>query len=257
MPYTSGRVRLYYEVHGEGRPLVLIHANPFDHRLWTYQIASFSQLFTVVAVDIRGYGRSDKPEVPFTLRDMADDVLAVCAQEKISRAVFAGVSVGSGIAMLIGLDQPDMVDALILVGGSSRGGDVSRRIKGYTSPDLPAYHMAHMRELFAPGFFETTSGRWVQALFGATSRNLSGRCIAEIFRARGSCDMTGRLPDMKPATLVINGEHDGSMKGGVETASRIPGAQHFVLPATGHACCIEDPHTFDARMLQFLRDGTI
>jgi pimeloyl-ACP methyl ester carboxylesterase len=159
--------------------------------------------------------------------------------------------------MLIGLDQPDMVDALVLVGGSSRGGDVRRRIEGYTAPDLPAYHMAHMRELFAPGFFETTNGRWVQALFGATSNNLSGRCIAEIFRARGSCDMTERLPEIKPATLVINGEHDGSMEGGIASASRIPGAQHFILPATGHACCIEDPQTFDARMLQFLRDTAV
>ena len=257
MPYTSAPVRLYYEVHGQGRPLVLIHANPFDHRLWTYQIASFSQRFTVVAIDIRGYGRSDKPERPFTLRDMADDILEVCRQEKILRAVFAGVSVGSGIAMLIGLDQPEMVDALILVGGSSRGGDVSRRIKGYTSRDLAAYHMAHMRELFAPGFFETVSGRWVHALFEATSHNLSGSCIAEIFRARASCDMTERLHAMKPATLVINGAHDGSLESGRATASRIPGAQHFVLRATGHACCIEDPHTFDARMLQFLSENSI
>jgi pimeloyl-ACP methyl ester carboxylesterase len=256
MPYTAGRVRLYYEVHGEGPPLVLIHANPFDHRLFTYQLASFSQLYTVIAIDIRGYGRSDKPETPFSLRDMADDILEVCAQEKISHAVFAGVSVGSGIAMLIGLDQPDMVDALILVGGGSGGGDVTRRIEGYTSPDLPAYHMAHMRELFAPGFFETRNGRWVQALFGATSNNLSGQCIAQIFRARSSCDMSGRLTEMKPGTLVINGEHDGSMQGGLATASRIPGAQHFVLPATGHACCIEDPQTFDARMLLFLRETT-
>jgi 3-oxoadipate enol-lactonase len=254
MPYTSGPVRLYYEVHGQGQPLVLIHANPFDHRLWTYQIASFAQFFTVVAIDIRGYGRSDKPGTPFSLRDMADDVLEVCTQERISRAVFAGVSVGSGMAMLIGLDHPEMVDALILVGGSSRGGDVSRRIKGYTSPDLPAYHMAHMRELFAPGFFETVSGRWVQALFGATSLGLSGGCIAQIFRARGSCDMTERLHGMKPPTLVINGAHDGSLESDRATASRIPGAQHFVLPATGHACCIEDPHTFDTRMLQFLRE---
>lgn len=257
MPYTEGRIRLYYETYGEGPPLVLIHANPFDRRLWMYQISSFSQRFRVVAVDIRGYGRSDKPETPFTLRDMADDVLEVCRQEEISRAIFAGASVGSGMAMLIGLDQPEMVDALILVGGSSRpGADVLGRVAGYTSTDMPAYHMAHMRELFAPGFFDTTAGAWVQSLFGATSKDLSGRCIAEIFRARGSCDMSGRLADMKPPTLVINGEHDGSMKGGLTTASLIPGAEHFIVRGTGHACCIEDPKTFDARMMQFIFKAT-
>ena len=109
MPFASNRgVNIYYETYGEGPPMVLVHANPFDHRLFTYQIARFAPDFRLVALDIRGYGRSDKPETPFTLNDMADDVLAVCAQEKISRAAFMGVSVGSGIALLIGLDRPQM-----------------------------------------------------------------------------------------------------------------------------------------------------
>ena len=89
MPFASNRsVNIYYETYGDGPPMVLVHANPFDHRLFTYQIASFAPYSRLVAMDIRGYGRSDKPTAPFTLSDMADDVLAVCAQEKIARAVF-------------------------------------------------------------------------------------------------------------------------------------------------------------------------
>jgi len=254
MPFSKGKVRIYYEVSGDGPPLVLIHANPYDHRLWTYQIQTFSQMYRTIAVDIRGYGRSDKPETPFSLRDMADDVLDVCAQEGVTRAVFAGVSVGSGMALLIGLDQPEMVQAAILVGGSSGGAnDVTGRVKGYTT-GMPEYHLTHMTELFAPGFFDTVTGRWVKKLFTDTSKHLSGKCIAEIFKARAGCDMTARLKTMKPPTLVINGEYDGSLKAGRLTASLVPGAEHFVLPATGHACCIEDPATFDARMMQFLSD---
>jgi pimeloyl-ACP methyl ester carboxylesterase len=157
MPFASNRgVDIYYEVHGNGPPMVLVHANPFDRRLFTYQIARFSPYFRLVALDIRGYGNSDKPETPFTLNDMADDVLAVCAQERISRAVFMGVSVGSGISLLIGLDRPQMCDAVILVGGSSKGGaDIAGRVAGYTSADLRGYQRAHIRELVAPGFCET------------------------------------------------------------------------------------------------------
>src|SRR6187397_2378050 len=138
MPFASNHgVKIFYEICGDGPPMVLVHANPFDHRLFTYQIASFAPYFRIVALDIRGYGRSDKPETPFTLADMADDVLAVCAQEKIARAVFMGVSVGSGIALLIGLDHPEMAAAIILVGGSSKGGaGIADRVAGYTSVDL-------------------------------------------------------------------------------------------------------------------------
>jgi 3-oxoadipate enol-lactonase len=254
MPFASNKgVRIYYETYGDGSPMVLIHANPFDHRLFTYQIARFSASYRLLAVDIRGYGRSDKPETPFTLEDMAEDVLAACAQEKIARAVFMGVSVGSGMSLLIGLDHPEMAQAIILVGGSSFGGaNIQHRVDGYTSADLRGYQRAHIRELVAPGFCDTRLGRWVLDLFSDHTEKLSGRSIAQIFRAREACDMRGRLGVMKPPTLVINGEHDLSLKRGKETASLIPGAKHVVIPGTGHACCIEDPAAFDRAVADFL-----
>ena len=140
--------------------MVLVHANPYDRRLWMFQAARFSQFYTVVSIDIRGYGLSDKPTTPFTLEDMADDILGVCKTEGIEKAIFGGCSVGSGIALLIGLDHPEMTDAIILVGGSSRGGGkIQRRIDGFTSGDLAAYRRLHMIELFAPGFTETPQKR--------------------------------------------------------------------------------------------------
>ncbi|MGN6718186.1 MAG: alpha/beta fold hydrolase, partial [Candidatus Binatia bacterium] len=118
MPYsTASGVKIYYEVSGEGFPFVMIHANPFDHNLWMYQIAHFSTYFRIIAIDIRGYGRSDKPSAPFSRKDMADDVLGVCPDEHINEAILGGVSVGSGMAILLGLDHPQMFKALILVGG--------------------------------------------------------------------------------------------------------------------------------------------
>lgn len=257
MPFSSETgIRIHYEITGSGPPLVLVHANPFDRRLWLFQAARYAQHYTVVNVDIRGYGFSDKPETPFGLRDMADDVLGVCRREKIDRAVFAGVSVGSGISLLIGLDDPGIAKGLILVGGSSRGGgSIQARIDGYLSADLAGYRRAHMRELFAPAFPDTPRGQWTVDMFCENSPTLSGRCIAQIFRARAGCTMTPRLAGLRMPVLVINGEHDGSMAGGRETAAGIPGARHAVVPATGHACCIEDPAAFDRPMEGFLRDN--
>jgi pimeloyl-ACP methyl ester carboxylesterase len=65
--------------------------------------------------------------------------------------------------------------------------------------------------------------------------------------------MTPRLGTMKVPTLVINGEYDNSLAGGKKTASLIPGSVHKILPKTGHACNIEDPATFDAFVIEFLR----
>ena len=257
MPYSSrAGVSVYYETYGEGHPFVLIHANPFDHRLWMYQIARYSQTFRVVALDLRGYGLSDKPETRFSLGEMASDVLGVCEREGIEHAIFAGISVGSGIAMLIGLDRPEIVDALILVGGSAYGvPDPNKQIGGFSSPDFASYYQEVLEELVAPGFFEREPGRWVRELFTAGQPALSGRCIAEIYRARSECDMRARLPELNRPTLVINGASDVSLEGGTETAGRVPGAKHVVIPVTGHVCNIEDPTAFDAAVLTFLSEA--
>ena len=255
MPYsTTNSLKIYYEVSGEGFPFVMVHANPFDHNLWMYQIAHFSTYFKVIAIDIRGYGRSDKPSTPFTLKDMADDVLGVCRDESVTEAILGGVSVGSGMALLLGLDYPELFKALILVGGSSGpGGAIDKRIQGYTKVGIEKYHIQHLKELVAPDFPQTKLGKYLLNTYVERDPWLSGESIAQIFRARAGTDMTTRLESMKVPTLVINGEYDNSLKAGQRTASLIPGAMHRILPKTGHACCIEDPAGFDEFVIEFLR----
>ncbi len=251
---TANGVKIYYEVSGEGFPFVMVHANPFDHNLWMYQIAHFSTYFRVIAIDIRGYGRSDKPTTPFSLNDMAGDILGVCRDEQVTQAIVGGVSVGSGIGLLLALDHPERVKALILVGGNSGGAaSIDDRIHGYTKIGIEKYHIQHLKELVAPDFPETKLGRYLLNTFVERDPRLSGESIAQIFRARGGTDMTPRLGAMKVPTLVINGEYDNSLKAGQRTASLIPGAVHKVLPDTGHACNIEDPAGFDELVIEFLR----
>ena len=175
--------------------MVLVHANPFDHRLFTYQIASFAPYFRLVALDIRGYGRSDKPETPFTLADMADDVLAVCAQEKIARAIFMGVSVGSGMSLLIGLDRPQMCDAVILVGGSSKGGaDIAGPRRGLhlgRPARLPA--LAHPRAGRA-GILRYQARRLgARSLFREGARSFPANASRRFSAPAKACDMRDRL----------------------------------------------------------------
>jgi pimeloyl-ACP methyl ester carboxylesterase len=255
MPYsTASGPRIYYEVSGEGPPLVLVHANPFDHRMWLYQTAHFSPYYRVVSVDLRGYGRSDKPETPFTLADMARDVIGVCDSEAIASAIFCGCSVGSGIALMIGLDHPEMVQALILVGGNSRGSaNVARRVLDLTrTTDLPRFLHGYLRELVAPDFPQTARGRWLLGLFTENAHTLSAKCIAQIHLARNGADMSERLAEIDRPTLVINGAHDNSLAAGTATAQGIKGARHVVLPGAGHACPIEDPENFNRAVIDFL-----
>ncbi len=251
---TANGVKIYYEISGEGFPFVMVHANPFDHNLFLYQVAHFSTFFRVISVDIRGYGRSEKPTTLFTLRDMAEDVLGVCKDEGVKEAILGGVSVGSGIALLLGLDRPEMFKALILVGGNSKGStSTEKRIQGFTEIGVGKYHRPYIEELVAPGFPKTKLGNYLLNIFVERGSWLSGESIAQIFRARAGEDMSLRLGSLEVPTLVINGQHDNSLASGKMTAELIPGAVHKILPRTGHACCIEDPAGFDDLVVGFLK----
>jgi 3-oxoadipate enol-lactonase len=254
MPYSRVTgVDIWYEVTGDGPALVFVHANPFDHDLWLYQAAHFSTWFKVIGIDIRGYGRSAKITTPYSLKDMCDDVVGVMQHLGVGRAVCCGCSVGSGIALLLGLDHPDKFDAVILVGGNS--GSSSRyqgRIDGYRK-DLASFHPYHLRDLVRPEFADSRLGRHLLNMWVEREPRLNGEAIAQVFMAGNHTTSTDRLATMKVPTLVINGEFDNSRPAGEKTASLVPGAVHKVLPGTGHACCIEDPAGFDRIMIDFLQ----
>ncbi|MDC0762105.1 alpha/beta hydrolase [Brevibacillus sp. AG] len=104
--------RIYYEVAGEGEPLLLIHGFNLNTRLWDAQLQAFAQTYKVVRFDIRGFGKTLATDVPFTLYD---DVKAVLLGLGIEKAHVAGLSFGGMVAQEFALAYPQMVSSLILV----------------------------------------------------------------------------------------------------------------------------------------------
>jgi 3-oxoadipate enol-lactonase len=254
MPFSRANgVDIWYEVAGDGPPLLLVHANPFDHNLWMYQIAHFSTWFKVVGIDIRGYGRSAKVTTPYSLADQSNDVIGVMKDLGLSQAILGGCSVGSSIALNLGLDHPDLFQAIILVGGNSGPSErAPLRIENYRK-DLKGYHIQHLTQLVRPEFATSRLGAYLLNTFVERQPRLVGEAIANVFLASNGIDNTPRAASMRVPTLVINGESDNSLPAGTVTAKLIPGAVHKILSGTGHACCIEDPAGFDALVIEFLK----
>ena len=111
---------LYYEIHGEGAPLVLIMGIGYDASLWgLYQVPALSKEFQVIVFDNRDVGRSSKANGPYTIADMADDVAGLMDGLQIKRAHMLGISMGGMIALEFALRHPERVDKLILPSGTS------------------------------------------------------------------------------------------------------------------------------------------
>jgi 3-oxoadipate enol-lactonase len=249
---------IYYETAGEGPPLVLIHALPFDHNLWLYQVERFSSRFRTVAMDLRGFGRSAKPRTPFSLGDMGRDILGVLADQGItSGAIVLGCSIGSKIALMLACSHPNIVQAAILVGGNSGPQpQFDHRIAAYrTHADagtLADYHLAHLRHGVTSTWADSAIGRYLLAGFVERGHGLDAESIAQVFHALTVSDLTPRLASYTSPTLIVNGEHDSALPGGKRTAGLISHAEHRILAATGHCCFLENPERFNALVQDFL-----
>ena len=111
--------RLYYEIAGEGDPIVLIHGFTVDTRMWDDQFNEFSSNYRVLRYDLRGYGKSAKPsDEEYT---DADDLMSLMKHHGIEHAHIIGLSMGGSIAMDFTLAHPEAVDALITVDTTLNG----------------------------------------------------------------------------------------------------------------------------------------
>jgi pimeloyl-ACP methyl ester carboxylesterase len=111
-----GGVGIEYEVTGAGRPVILLHGFPDSGRLWRYQVPALTGAgFQVVVPDLRGYGRSDKPESIefYRLRAMTADILAVLAKLGIRRAHVVSHDWGASLAWTLATVSPGSVDHLV------------------------------------------------------------------------------------------------------------------------------------------------
>ncbi len=114
-------IHIHYEVHGSGEPLLLIMGLGANTTGWSMQIPEFSKEYCVIAFDNRGAGRSDKPNEPYSMRQMADDARGLLDELEIDSAHVFGMSLGGMIAQELVLQHPHRVSSLVL-GGTMAGG---------------------------------------------------------------------------------------------------------------------------------------
>ena len=113
--YTQANgLAMYYEEHGTGLPLVLLHGGTGTLSMWQPQIPAFAQHFKVIAPDSRGHGRTDNPTGQLSYRLMADDVAAFIQSLGLTRPLVCGYSDGGQIALEIGMRYPGLTAALVV-----------------------------------------------------------------------------------------------------------------------------------------------
>ena len=265
----SGTVRsdgaaLYYEVHGEGPPLVLVMGIGYDSSLWTLaQVSALSQRFQVVIFDNRDAGRSSRASAAYTVADMADDTARLLDGLAIDRAHLLGLSMGGMIGQEFALRHGARLDHLILSGcGAAPARAAFDPIRSWNwvkanDKSGEAFASQQFSWLFSTEFLRNKEAvRQTLAMLSKNPHPVSPEAYDRQAQAYLQYDALDRLGDIRAPTLVIVGEQDLLTPPHVcrEVASRIPGAAFEVIKGAGssHVVPIERPDDFNGLVTRFL-----
>ena len=259
-----GDARLYYEMGGEGEPLVLSHAGFVDSRMWDDQWDAFTRRYRTLRFDMRGFGKSDRAERPVARRD---DLYRLLQRLGIARSALVGCSMSGEIVLDFALEHPEMVAALVLV---------STVPGGFEMRGEPPHELLEMMAAMGQGDLERASELqnrlWIDGPFRKPQQvdpRLRQRA-AEMNRIAlangtwGKADAVPTRPLNPPAVqrlgeiqvpvLIVVGGLDAPeiLRAADVMAAAIPGARKVILPGCAHLPNMERPEEFNRVVLEFL-----
>lgn len=255
MVVVNGR-EIHYVERGDGRLAVLVHGFPHDHTLYLNQMSPVAQRRRVVAVDLPGYGMSERVTgEPLTMESLADDLAALIAALGFDEADILGLSMGGYAALATWERHPERCRSLVLADTRSEADSE----EGRAARDAMASRVVHEgRAALGTELQEALLGPRADLVAHARLRTMVESTpvetiIASLAGMAMRPDRTDMLASISVPTLVIVGEEDGltpplDMH---EFAAAIPGSEFVVIPGSGHLPPIERPDAFTEALLGF------
>ncbi|MCE7905381.1 MAG: alpha/beta fold hydrolase [Anaerolineae bacterium CFX3] len=252
----SNGINLYYEIHGEGQPLLFIHGLGSSSRDWELQTEEFSRSYRVIVFDLRGHGRSDKPRGPYSIPMFAADTVGLLEGLGVESPHVVGLSLGGMIAFQMGVDAPDAFKSLTIVNSGPEM--VVRTFKERISvwQRLAVTRLLGMRkigEVLSKRMFIKPEQEEIRRTFVERWAENDPRAYLDSTRAIIGWNVSDRVGSIKCPMLVVAADEDYTPVSVKEAyVARIPGARLAVIPDSRHATPVERPREFNQVLREFL-----
>jgi pimeloyl-ACP methyl ester carboxylesterase len=250
-------INLHYRSSGKGEPLVLVAGWGTDLRTWIFQVRAFQKHFRVVRFDNRGVGRSDKPSGPYSMKQMAADVIGLMDYLHIRAANVLGLSMGGMIAQEVAINHPERVLKLVLgctFAGQSEGSGPTEEYAKYAGHDA--------KKLRVTLAFLANNNPVARFFVVTVARLLSGHGI-EGFTSQGAAirdhDTSDRLHLIRCPTLIVAGTKDRVIRPSSSEliASRLNRGRLILIENGSHSISSENRREFNHVVLKFFRGNVI
>ena len=249
-------VDLYYEIAGEGQPLLLVHGLGSSTRDWELQVAFFSPDYRVIAFDVRGHGRSDKPPGPYSIPLFADDTAELIRSLGIARAHVMGISMGGMIAFQLAVDAPELVKSLVIVNSAPELILRSFKERVRFLQRLLVVRLLGMRkmgEVLSARLLPKPEHQDLRRKFVERWAQNDKRAYLDSLWALVGWSVAEHLSEIKAPTLVVAADEDYSPVSVKQAyVGRMPHAELVMIADSRHATPVEQPEAFNKVVAAFL-----
>jgi pimeloyl-ACP methyl ester carboxylesterase len=256
-------MRLVYEEHGAGPPVVLLHGYPLNRSMWQPQVAALRDSYRVVTPDLRGLGETDAtPSV--TMEDLARDVAELLDELKIARAVIGGLSMGGYVTLAFARLFPERVRALVLADTKAANDtDELRAAREQQARLMLEQGMTAMADGFLPRLLAARAFteqpevvEQVRAMMLSTKPTGAAAAQRAMAARRNHLDF---LPSVKAPALIIVGSEDALTPPADAAAmhAALPNSRLVALPGAGHLANLESPAEFNQAVREFLESSAL
>lgn len=245
-------VGIYYKVHGEGQPLMLVHGFLASHTMWKYQVEDLPKSFRVITCDLRGHGESDKGDPnTYSLKLFADDIRGLLDKLGIEKAHLVGYSMGGLVAAQFAVDYPHRLYTLVLGGTPAKMPPSFSWLARLT----PSFMIARMARLTVPRLAYDPKGKVAEEAIELMIKWLSqaGKATMIAGEKAGRAYFKKRpteLSSISVPVLIVCGEKD-SLANGEELHKLIPSAKLVIVERSGHFLPVQRPEVFNRLISDF------
>lgn len=265
---TARGIRVHYQVAGSGQPVVLLHGWPVSSTLWRHQILGLAGQMQVYAIDLPGFGRSDRPEPALGLDSFAEVLLEFLEEVDLERTSLVAHDLGGPIALLAAAEQPSRFERLAIL-NTTPYPELPWAIRALVSMTrTPLVGRLVVSPLgFRAMFHVGTAGRHTDsgALAEEHWRNVAGkqgrRSLRAVLAATSPeplARLEGRLNAISCPALVLWAERDRTAPLGIarRLAGDLPNATLQTIPDAGHFLPQDAPGPVTERLIGFLVDSS-
>ena len=259
MPFCNvNNLNLYFEKSGSGPVIVLLHGLGSSTEDWEYQIPEFSKKFTVVALDFRGFGKSDRSAASYSIPELSGDLAKFLEVQGITKAFLVGISMGGMVALECAATHPERIAGVVATNSlpELKFENFYVRFKFWQRIFIvKTFGLKYFGGVCAKALFPKPQHEELRRKFSSRMIRNDTKIYLSMLESFVEWSIFPKLSQIRCPTLIIGSDADYTTQEYKESyAAKIPLGRTVLITDSGHGTPFDQPHIFNETVAKFVEE---